>query len=344
MTRTLGTSVLLIATLVAASAACKKKSTEPAAGSGSGTGTAAGTGSGTAAGTGAGTAAGTAAGTGSGTGAGMAAAGLPHFMEGLATPESVLYDAANDRYLVANINGGPADVDDNGFITVLSPDGKVVAAKWIDGAAADVTLSAPKGMAISGGKLWVADVSAVRTFDLATGKPLAEIKIDGADFLNDVAATADGGVVVSDTGVDKTFTPTGNDAIYRIGADGKVTTVIKDKALGGPNGVHVTADGTIWVVTNGTGELYAIDPSGAKQPGEKLPKGSLDGLVALDGGDLLVSSWEGSAVFRGKPGGPWTAVAEGLKAPADIGWDSKRGWLLVPLFNDNMIHTVAIAK
>src|SRR5690242_11480428 len=42
---------------------------------------------------------------------------------GFATPESVLHDEARDRYLVSNINGKPSDVDGNGFISELSPDG-----------------------------------------------------------------------------------------------------------------------------------------------------------------------------------------------------------------------------
>ena len=43
---------------------------------------------------------------------------------GLSTPESVLYDADDDRYLVSNINGKPTDKDNNGFISALSPDGR----------------------------------------------------------------------------------------------------------------------------------------------------------------------------------------------------------------------------
>src|SRR5262249_57870813 len=73
---------------------------------------------------------------------------------GLATPESILYDAAADLYLVSNINGGPAEVDDNGFISRVTPDGKVAALKWIDGAKPDVKLHAPKGKASSRDHPW----------------------------------------------------------------------------------------------------------------------------------------------------------------------------------------------
>jgi hypothetical protein len=49
---------------------------------------------------------------------------------GFATPESVEYYAAEDVYLVTNINGSPFAVDDNGFISKISPDGKVLDLKW----------------------------------------------------------------------------------------------------------------------------------------------------------------------------------------------------------------------
>ena len=36
---------------------------------------------------------------------------------GFQTPESVLHDTTADVYLVSNINGAPAEKDDNGFIS-----------------------------------------------------------------------------------------------------------------------------------------------------------------------------------------------------------------------------------
>src|SRR5688572_4434899 len=40
---------------------------------------------------------------------------------GFATPESVLYDAESDVYLVSNVNGGPTAADGNGFISRVDP-------------------------------------------------------------------------------------------------------------------------------------------------------------------------------------------------------------------------------
>jgi hypothetical protein len=69
----------------------------------------------------------------------------------------------------------------------------------------------------------------------------------------------------------------------------------------------------------------------------KLPKGQLDGLLVKDDGELLISSWEGKAVYAGKPGGEWKAILSDVEAPADMGWDSKRKVLLVPQFMGNAL-------
>ena len=257
--------------------------------------------------------------------------------EGFQTPESVLYDADADIYLVSNINGEPLGTDDNGFISKVSPEGKVTELKWIDGAKDNVKLDAPKGMAIAGGVLYVADINVVRQFDAKTGEPKGDIKVPGATFLNDVAAAPDGGVYVTDSGLDPKFQPTGTDAVYHIGKDGKVKPLIKDKTLGAPNGVAAGDKGSVWVVTFGSGEIYQVDAKGKKVTPQKLPQGQLDGIVLLDGGDVLVSSWAASAVYRGKPGGEWKPVVENVKSPADIGYDTKRHRVLIPVFQGNTV-------
>ena len=67
-------------------------------------------------------------------------------------------------YFVANINGSPLGKDGNGFISRLTRDGKVDSLKFIAGGRGGAVLNAPKGMAISGDTLWVADIDAARAF------------------------------------------------------------------------------------------------------------------------------------------------------------------------------------
>jgi sugar lactone lactonase YvrE len=256
--------------------------------------------------------------------------------DGWQTPESVLYDAESDVYLVSNINGTPLEADDNGFISKVMPDGKITELKWIDGAKDTIKLNAPKGMAISGGVLYVADIDTVHKFDPKTGDPKGDIKVEGATFLNDVAPSADG-VYVTDSGLDKDFKSTGTDAVYMIGKDDKVKPLIKDKKLAAPNGVTAGEKGAVWVVTFGSGEIYDVDAKGKQGKPQKLPKGQLDGVIVLDGGDVLVSSWEGSVIYRGKPGGEWKPIIENVKSPADIGYDTKRHRILIPIFTGNTV-------
>ena len=101
------------------------------------------------------------------------------------------------------------------------------------------------------------------------------------------------------------------------------------------------------VATFGSGELYMLEgegDAGAKAKAEKLPKGQLDGILALPGGELAISSWEANAVYRGKPGA-WKEVVTNVKSPADIGFDTKRHRVLVPLFMENEVraYTMAVA-
>ncbi|MCA9693842.1 MAG: SMP-30/gluconolactonase/LRE family protein [Myxococcales bacterium] len=262
---------------------------------------------------------------------------------GFLTPESVLHDVAADLYLVSNIDGDPTEADGNGFISQVAPDGTVRALKWIDGFNDGVTLNAPKGMAIVGDTLYVADITHVRAFDRNTGAPQRAIEVKGASFLNDLAVAPDGSVLVSDSGLKKTDKGLGlgdGQGIYRINAEGEVSKVIANKDLGGPNGLYADVHG-VTVVTFGTGEYYQVAPDGTKGVTHKLEQGQLDGVVGLAGGKLAISSWEAKGVYVGTPGGEFTLTLTDLESPADIGYDSKRKRVLVPLFTKN---TVVIRK
>lgn len=261
---------------------------------------------------------------------------------GFRTPRSVLHDLEADVYLVSNVNGDPAaaDDDDNGFISRVSPDGQVLDLKWIDGAGDDdLLLSAPMGMAITGGKLWVADRNKVHAFDARTGRHDATYKIPQATSLADVAVV-EGAVLVSDNGSELAG------GLFRIGASRRPTPapyLTPDQpGTSHPQGLYAPGDGSLWVTAGR--ELYRV-VGGRRTAGGPLPSGALDGIVGLPGGELLVASHDGD-IFRGRPRPgrdgtlevTWTTLFADLQTPSDIGYDPRRNRVLIPLVLANAIE------
>jgi sugar lactone lactonase YvrE len=262
----------------------------------------------------------------------------PLVVTGLAQPESAVHDPVADVYLVSNLSGSPLEPDHNGFISRISPDGRVLALRFIDGAATAEGLSSPKGLALVGRTLYVTDIDRVRSFDAVSGRPQEVIPVPGAVFLNDAAAGPDGTIFVTDTGlrdVASAQAPSDDDAVIAI-RGGTVRRLAAGAGLGHPNGVLWNA-GKLELVTLGSGEWLTLTPDGSIVARTKLPGGTLDGLVRLADGTLLASSWETSSLYR-LAGDRTAAVAlTGLPSPADIGYDSKRGVLLIPEMMENRL-------
>ena len=259
---------------------------------------------------------------------------------GLEMPDAVLYDGVDDVYLVSNINGQPLAKDGNGFISRIAPDGRALQLRWIDGASPGVTLNAPRGMALKGDTLFVADIDAVRLFNRVTGAQLGSRPIRGATFLSDIAVGPDGTVYATDSGLEagpQGFTPTGTDAVYRFGPEGRAIAVARDTSLERPSGL-LAEQGKLTVVAFGSNAVYELDPASGKRTDLPRPAtGSLDGIVRLPDGSLLISSWDCRCVYRSVAGG-YRVVADSVESPADIGYDTSRHLLVIPLFDKNRIE------
>ena len=244
-------------------------------------------------------------------------------VDGLSHPESILHDTAADVYLISNINGAPDAADDNGFIARVQPDGTIETLEWISGADMAIQLDAPKGMAIVGDTLYVADLTVVRKFDRTTGAVLGQIALPGAVFLNDLSADPKGRVHVSDNVAN---------LVFRIAPDDTFTVEANQPELAGPNGL-VADDFGVNIATYDAANLVHIDGVGP-QPLvlATLPMGGLDGLAHLDDGDWLVTSWDASAIYRVSSDFKTVEVAiPDLSSPADIDIDRARKRVLVPL-------------
>lgn len=263
---------------------------------------------------------------------------------GFSTPESVLHDTLTDVYLVSNINGQPLDMDGNGFISTMSPEGQVMDLRWIDGATEGVELNAPKGMTILGDSLYVADIDCVRVFVRSTAEAAGSICFEGATFLNDLTVDDNDLLYVTDTGMQagaEGLEPSGSAAIYQFRPDGGRTTIAEGEDLGNPNGIGFGSRG-IFVATFGSGQIYQLTPEGTVNAVLEDPQ--LDGIVFTPQGGFLYSSWGAQAVYHVTNMGQKVTIVEGVDAPADIGYDAQRQRVLIPLFNQDEVWIVDLQQ
>lgn len=236
----------------------------------------------------------------------------------LKVPESVLYDAGNKVLYVSNIDGAPDGRDGKGSIGKVGLDGKIIATDWVTG------LNAPKGMALVKNTLWVSDLDEVAAIDIKSGKITKRIKIDGAGFLNDVAADAKGTVYVSDSKTKK---------VHKI-ENGKATVLLEN--LSGPNGLLVH-NKELYVLDNGTFNKVSKDNK-LQQLASGL-EGHTDGVENVQGDEFIVSGWEG-VIYYVKANGESQKLLDTRDQKinsADIGYDAKNKIVYVPTFFKNSI-------
>jgi sugar lactone lactonase YvrE len=268
--------------------------------------------------------------------------------DSMMVPESVRYDADLDAYFVANINGNPSMKDGNGFIARVDAGNTTAMTKFVEGGKNGVTLNAPKGMAIVGDTLWVADIDAVRGFNKRTGAAVATIDLRPlkAEFLNDVVAGPDGAVYVTDTGIrfdaSGGMTHPGQDQIFKI-VGRKATVAIKsDSALGAPNGIAWDAANSRFILGpfNAPGVSAWKDGDSTVTPVGTGP-GGYDGVEVLGDGRILVTSWSDSALHV-IANGTFRKVVGNVEGPADIGIDTKRNVVALPRFNAGRVEYYTI--
>ncbi|GMQ28700.1 ATP-binding protein [Algoriphagus confluentis] len=235
----------------------------------------------------------------------------------LITNESVLFDPSSGNLYVSTIGGmDPLEKDGKGSIAIVSTAGEILNPAWVTG------LNAPKGMAISEGKLYVTDIDEFVEIDIASATISNKWKVEGAQFLNDVAAH-NGTVYFTDMNTGKVHT-------Y---AEGSISTISEGNSS--INGIAVANDGTI----------YGLDASGLKKwnaDGTTTIVNSTvtggDGLIILGDGNFVASRWQGEIWFASADGETNMLDTKAAESnTADIGYNPAEKVVYVPTFFKNKV-------
>ena len=240
----------------------------------------------------------------------------------LTTCEAVLFDKASQTIYVANINNGPWDLDNNGFISTINTNGDITELKWIEG------LSAPKGMGISNGKLYVNDIDALVEIDIENRTILNRFAVEGSPQLNDVTVSPNGEVYSSGSN---------SNAVYKL-SDGKLNMVAKD-SLGRLNGLLWQKD-AMYFLNSGTNIFGALNLEDKTFKTLTTNIGHGDGAVRLDNGDFIISSWKGEVFYIHSKDWSKTQLLDTQEQAinaADIDYIPETQTLLVPTFYHNRV-------
>ncbi len=268
-----------------------------------------------------------------------------------AAPESFIVDPATGTYYVSSVNTAkpktkegqaPKREDNNGYITTLDRDLNILKQRFVAGGRDDVELNDPKGMAIVGDTLWVADLKVVRAFDTTTGENTANVSLKKfeAVSLSDVAAGPEGILYVSDNLKNR---------IFEIDtADRNAARVLAEGAqLNGPKGLYWhPAEQRLYVACWNESTILTIDAEGQVQTFMRDPAkfAHLDGIDGDDAGNLYVSDYHKGVIYRITPGRGIETVAEKLKTPAGISLDRANNRLLIPRTTANTITTFDLSQ
>lgn len=255
-----------------------------------------------------------------------AMAHAPKPITGLLTPESVV-QAKDGAIYVSEINGFGKDGD--GQIRVIKNGKPEVLVQGLDD---------PKGLAIIGDNLFIADKTKILKVNLKAKPAVAETFVTAdrfahpPQFLNDLEADPQGNLYVSDSG-DILGTGKGG-AIYKITPQNEVILLIdgaQDARVLAPNGLLVDSTGNTLIYVDFTsGVLYQYDQKTKTLSDIAQGFGGGDGVVYASNGLIYVSDWKAGRVFSLDAKDNARVLKAGYQSAADIAISQDEHFLMVP--------------
>lgn len=244
------------------------------------------------------------------------------------TPESVCLNKEKNLLYVSNVGGKqPWTKDGHGFISKMSLDGEIIELEWVTG------LNGPKGMALVGNNLYVADINELIIIDVEKGKMVARHILSSALSINDVTADNEGNVYLSDSDGVK---------IYRFSTDSKIDIFANGFANATRINGLLTVGDSIICATNG--KLIQFNTQDASYDVLINTESLADGIGKLSDNTYIYSYWSGKVLIQddGLEEKIVLDLAEEKKNAADFHYDSESKRLWVPTFFDNRISCYQI--
>ena len=276
--------------------------------------------------------------------------------------ESCSYDPDRGLIVVPN-RGVPQNVQtNNAWVSFINHDGSVHTARWIgvqnpgDARAnlkPPLVLNEPYGSDIAGGMLYVADrdggttatepsVAVIRKFDMKTGAPAGETRVEKVAWFNDIEAADNGTVYATVTGVGGEKPDPASWQVWKIAPDGTATIFVQGAPLRQPNGVAFDPQNNIIVVNIGNNEVLTFSQEGKLLKTENAAQAGNDGLVIMPDGTKYVSSVINGGVSRMRPNQPAELIARNIPSAASMCYDEGGKQLVIPMNPNNGLAFVPL--
>ncbi len=275
--------------------------------------------------------------------------------------ESCSYDATRGLIVVPN-RGVPQNIEtNNAWVSFINHDGSVHTARWIGvqvpAQRATLTpplvLNEPYGSDIANGRLYVADrdggtspsepsVAVVRWFDMKTGAPVGEVRVDRSTWFNDIEVADDGTVYATQTGVGGQTPDASTWQVWKITPDGAASILVQGAPLRQPNGIALDPQGNVVVANMGTDEILTFSKDAKLLKTERAAQTGSDGLVIMPDGTKYVSSVQNGGVSRIRPGQPAELIASNIPNAASMCYDEGAKQLVIPMNPNNGLAFVPL--
>jgi hypothetical protein len=276
--------------------------------------------------------------------------------------ESCSYDPDRGVIVVPN-RGVPQNVQtNNAWISFINHDGSVHTARWIGvqnpgdqraNLTPPLVLNEPYGSDIANGMLYVADrdggtnpnepsVAVIRRFNLKTGAPAGEVRVDKIAWFNDIEVADDGTTYATQTGTGGEKGDPATWQVWKITPDGTPSMFVQGAPLRQPNGVAFDPQGNIVVVNIGNNEVLTFSRDAKLLKTENAAQAGNDGLVIMPDGTKYVSSVINGGVSRIRPNGAAELIARNIPNAASMCYDAGGKQLVIPMNPNNGLAFVPI--